>query len=118
MIYTAILFATIVRVIDGDTLVVNLPCDIDLICSNVPLRVMHIDTPEIRGKCHKEKQLAQQAKAITSSMFKEGSTIIIASAKRDKFYRILADVPALSKRLIDEGFARRYEGGVKSSWCN
>lgn len=115
--FTAILFATIVRVVDGDTIVVNLPCDIDVLCSNVPVRIEHIDTPELRGKCDNEKALAKQAKTLVTEMLPKGTTITIAHPKRDKFYRLLADVPRVSKALIDNGLARPYEGGHKDVWC-
>lgn len=115
--FTAILFATIVRVVDGDTLIVNLPCDIDILCSDVSVRIEHIDTPEIRGKCPEEKALALQAKEAVKKLLPVGSTITIASPKRDKYFRILADVPKVSAALVDASLARKYEGDKKFGWC-
>jgi len=115
--FTAILFATIVRVVDGDTLIVNLPCDIDILCSDVSVRIEHIDTPEIRGKCPEEKALALQAKEAVKKILPVGTTITIASPKRDKYFRILADVPKVSSALIGLNLARPYEGDKKSNWC-
>ena len=114
---TAVIFAIIVRVIDGDTFMVNLPCDIDVICKHIPVRLAHIDTPEIKGKCDSEKQLAQQAKTIAEGMLKTGETLVIANAKRDNYFRLLVEVPKLEWALLEAGVARRYEGKKKVGWC-
>lgn len=123
MQFSAILFATIVSVYDGDTFKVNLPCEMDVICKNIPVRIEHIDTPEIRSVCvddHArayEKILAQQAKDITQKILLPGMVITLAHPKRDKYFRLLAEVPLVTAELMKAGVAHLYEGGKKSSWC-
>jgi len=60
---------TIVSCYDADTCRVNLPRSAfnddwayELFGHNIPVRVKGIDTPEIRGKCQKEKDLAYEAR--------------------------------------------------------
>lgn len=118
MKFAALIIATVVRVIDGDTLVVDLPCDIDLVCKSISVRAEHIDTPEIRGKCDKEKDLARQAKKVMTETFPSGDSIILKNTKRDKYFRILANIPEVRDELIAKGLARDYEGGKKLGWCD
>lgn len=117
MQYTAIVIATVLRVIDGDTITVNLPCNIDIICNNIPVRVEHIDTPELHADCDSEREKALEAKAVAENFLPPGSKITLANMKRDKYFRLLADVPKLSDYLIQNNLAKPYEGGTKSNWC-
>ena len=51
---------------DGDTCTVELRgCDLPDIFRKMPVRVNGIDTPEIKGKCQREKALAIEAKTAT-----------------------------------------------------
>jgi endonuclease YncB( thermonuclease family) len=115
--FTAIIFATVVRVIDGDSFVVNLPCDIPVICKNIEVRVAHIDTPELRSKCPAEKLAANEARLMAEKLLPVGSSVAIASPKRDKYFRLLVEVPKVSDALLLNGLARPYEGGKKGGWC-
>jgi endonuclease YncB( thermonuclease family) len=112
------LIATIVSIVDGDTIKVNLPCDQPIFCKAIPVRVGHLDTPEIHGQCPEEKDLALKARAITASYFAVGSKVELVNPRRDQYFRIDADFPELEQKLISMVLAKPYEGGKKKEWCN
>ena len=115
----------VVSVYDGDTLRVDLACYQPLFCSNMPIRIRGIDTPEIRGKCEREKQQARQArdalKGLIEQASKEGREVVLGSPERGKYFRLIADIKidglSIGPTLIKKGFARPYEGGTRSDWC-
>ena len=114
--------ATYVRNYDGDTIILNLPKLHPIIGEKIAIRVDGIDTPEIRGKCDKEKYNAKQAKGMVEDFFKDAEHIDLKNMKRGKYFRIVADVYVdgenLADALIDAGMAVRYDGGKKNnSWC-
>jgi len=90
--------------------------------SLIGIRVAGIDTPELRGKCFEEINRARAAKRITVEMVRNADVIELRSMKRDKYFRIVADVyldgKSLGEELIRTGLARPYNGGPKISWCN
>jgi micrococcal nuclease len=114
--------AIYVRNYDGDTITFNLPSLHPIIGDKISIRVNGIDTPEIRGKCEKEKYDAKQAKEIVSNILKNAEHITLKNMKRGKYFRIAADVVVdgenLADVLIDAGMAVRYDGGKKThNWC-
>jgi len=109
-------------VYDGDTFRVTISGYPNVVGERIPVRVNGIDTPEMRGKCSKEKELARKAKQFTVSKLRNASAIELKNMKRGKYFRIVADVYIDGKNLGDElfnnGLAVRYDGGKKSKdWC-
>ena len=49
-----------------------------------------IDTPEIRGKCPNEKQLAKKAKDRVNQILKAAGNIELRHIRRGKYFRIIA----------------------------
>ena len=114
--------AIYVRYYDGDTITFNLPKLHPIIGKKIAVRVNGIDTPEIRGKCDKEKYDAEQAKGMVEDFLKDAERIDLKNMGRGKYFRIVADVYAdgenLAEALIDSGMAVKYDGGKKNtSWC-
>ena len=114
--------AIYVRNYDGDTITFNLPNLHPIIGKKIAVRINGIDTPEIRGKCDKEKYDAKQAKGMVEDLLKDAERIDLKNIQRGKYFRIIADVYAdgenLAKALVDSGMAVRYNGGKKNSrWC-
>ena len=118
-------FCKITRVIDGDTVDVNIDLGFD-IHHLARVRMMGIDTPESRTRNLEEKALGLASKARLKELLK-GKKIKIETSKegKGKFGRVLADVIAIDKegteincnqRLIEEGHARPYFGGKKVPW--
>ena len=86
------------------------------------VRILGIDTPEIRAKCDEEKKLALEARALANKLFREAKDIEFANLKWDKYGgRVLVDVYLDGKlykdEIINAGLARPYDGGTKEEWC-
>ena len=114
--------AIYVRNYDGDTITFNLPGLHPIIGEKISIRVNGIDTPEIRGKCEKEKYDAQQAKEMVADILKDADQIVLRNMERGKYFRIAADVIVdgenLADILIETGVAVRYDGEKKThKWC-
>ena len=114
--------AIYVRYYDGDTITFNLPKLHPIIGKKIAVRVNGIDTPEIKGKCDKEKYDAEQAKGMVEDFLKDAERIDLKNMERGKYFRIVADVYAdgenLAEALVDSGMAVRYNGGKKNvRWC-
>jgi len=110
--------AIYIRNYDGDTITFNLPSLHPIVGEKISIRVNGIDTPEIRGKCEKEKYDAKQAQEMVADILKDAERINLKNMKRGKYFRIAADVYVdgenLADILIDAGMAIRYEGGKKT----
>ena len=107
---------------DGDTITVDIPYVSPILGDSISVRVNGIDTPEIKGKCEKEEKLAKEAKKFVNNILRSSSKINLKNIKRDKYFRILADVETsqgdLANLLLDNGFAVEYDGGTKTkNWC-
>jgi micrococcal nuclease len=115
--------AIYVRNYDGDTITFNLPGLHPIIGKKINIRVNGIDTPEIKGKCKKEKYEAQQARDMVADILKSAEKITLRNMKRGKYFRIAADViidgENLADVLIEAGMAIKYNGGKKThKWCD
>ena len=114
--------ALYIRNYDGDTITFNLPNLHPIIGDKISIRVNGIDTPEIRGKCDKEKYDAKQAKEMVADILKDAERITLKNMERGKYFRIMADVIVdgedLGEVLVEAGMAIRYDGGKKThKWC-
>lgn len=120
-IYGDITINEVTSIYDADTFRVNISSWPEIIRKRVPVRVLGIDAPEIRGKCEIEKKMARQAKEFTVAKLREGKQIILRNIQRGKYFRILANVSIdgedLGKQLIQAGLARPYDGGKRQGWC-
>lgn len=108
---------------DGDTITVNLNCDIPLFCKKMSIRVNGIDTPEIKGNCDKEKILGKEAKHFVYLQLKSHKFIDLRNCKKGKYFRLVCDVYyndiLLSQKLLNQNLAVKYYGGKKNkNWCN
>jgi len=127
--YYASLSAQYVSNFDGDTITVNLPYSIpDVFSRAIPVRVRHIDTPEMTGDGKCEKDLAQKAKDVVASLLKNAKRIELKELGRDKYFRLLSKVVVTTKEgkkivlsdyLLTKKYAVPYEGGTKNKidWC-
>ncbi len=109
---------SVASIYDGDTFKINLNCSLAVYCEKVPVRVRGVDTPEIKGKTAREKNLAQQAKSFTEKFLQE-KPITLTNCGRDKYFRLLCDVQNgagkdLAQELIKRDFGYSYQGGTKS----
>ena len=118
--------AEVVRVIDGDSIKVIAEI-FPHIEANLNVRLEGIDTPELRGKCEKEKQLARAAKAFVEAQFPASGNpwVLLRNVRDDKYSgRVVATVhitktETLNQMLLDSGHAVVYTGrGKRKDWCN
>lgn len=119
----AIAISELISVYDGDTFFVNINDLPDVFGKRIGVRVNNIDTPELkRYKCKKEKDLAIVARQHTFDLLSKATVIELRNIKRDKYFRIVADVYAdginLSNSLYKKNLGFLYDGGTKKSFCD
>jgi len=114
----------ILRVIDGDTLVIEANYLPEPLEPELKLRIIGVDTPEkgSRAKCDEERILSNKAKSFVEEQIKIATTIQIKLDSWDKYGgRVLGDVfldgKSLKNELLNAKLAKSYDGGKKSSWC-
>ena len=117
--------ARILRVSDGDTVVVEALWVIPPMKKEIAIRVYGVDTPEkgFRGQCDSERQRGEQASEFTKLVVKSTKKHQVIYYGWDKFGgRALGDMIldgySLRALLIKNGYAREYYGEAKTSWCN
>ena len=121
--------AQILRVSDGDTVVIAAPFLPPPLKPELAVRVYGVDTPEkgFRAQCESEKQRGEAASAFTknaiASAAAQGGKFQATLYGWDKFGgRVLGDIlvngQSLRAALIANGYAREYYGEAKQSWCN
>ena len=120
--YGSITVDEIRSIYDADTFRVTINGWPDIIGKGIPIRVLGVDAPEMRGKCEAEKILARQAKQYTVALLRSGKVIELKNTQRGKYFRILANViidgESLADSLVSNGLARRYDGGKRGGWCD
>lgn len=117
--------AQILRVNDGDTVVISAPFLPKPLKPELAIRVFGVDTPEkgFRAQCPSEDQRGQAATAFTKNAVASTQRHQVIIYGWDKFGgRVLGDMilngVSLRAELIRNGFAREYYGEAKQSWCN
>jgi endonuclease YncB( thermonuclease family) len=118
--------ARVDAVIDGDTIratVYKWPGETE----EEVFRIRGLDSPEMRGDCQAEKDLARAAKLYLESIIKENKNMVrltligCNSTEGGGFGRCLANVSVgsvlVSDELIRAGLARPNFGEKRSGWC-
>lgn len=120
--YGNVTVSEVTSIYDADTFRVNISNWPEIIGKRVPVRVLGVDAPEIRGKCEAEKIAARKAKQFTVAALRNASKIELRNIQRGKYFRILADVYMdgrnLATELINSGHGRPYKGGKREGWCH
>lgn len=116
--------AQILRVSDGDTVVIAAPFLPQPLKPELAVRIYGVDTPEkgFRGQCDSEKQRGEAASVFTKNLVNASQQRQVVLYSWDKFGgRVLGDIilngVSLRSELIRNGFAREYYGDAKQSWC-
>lgn len=114
--------AEVTSIYDGDTFRANIKNYPPIVGERIGIRVNGIDTPEMRGKCEQEKKAAQAAKQFTVDKLRNAKKIELRNMKRDKYFRILADVfvdgENLAALLLKAKHGIEYHGDTKQGWCD
>lgn len=115
---------TIVRAVDGDTIVIAAPYLLAPLKPELGVRIFGVDTPEkgFRAKCTSEKVRGEQASVFVKDLIAGTKKHQVVLYDWDKFGgRVLGDIlfdgMSLRELLIKNGFARAYFGDAKQSWC-
>ena len=116
--------ATIVRVNDGDTVVISAPFLPAPLKPELAVRIFGVDTPEkgFRAQCPQEDARGQAATQFTKKAVASAQKHQVVLYGWDKFGgRVLGDMvlngQSLRTQLIQNGYAREYYGEAKQSWC-
>ena len=122
MTYGDVTVSEVVSVYDGDTFKVHIACWPGIVGYRISVRIVGIDTFEIRGKCQAEKDQAKLAKQFVTNHLQSAQIVELRNIKRGKYFRILADVFVdeinLAEAIIEAGLAVVYDGGTKTkNWC-
>lgn len=113
--------ARVVKVRDGDTVEVEAfvwPMQ----TVSVAVRLRHVDAPELRGKCERERDAARRARDRLADLAGDG-VVEIRHVAGDKYFgRVLAEmgtptVPDFAAVLLREGLVDAYDGGRRRDWC-
>ncbi|SPY45164.1 thermonuclease family protein [Photobacterium damselae] len=113
----------ITSVYDGDTFRAYLPGITPQDKQSTRIRIRHIDTPEIKGQCVYEKDLAAKARGYGMELLTGSRSITLSQLGRDRYGRLLATVTlngniSYANKMLSAGLARPYEGGRRNSWCH
>jgi endonuclease YncB( thermonuclease family) len=116
--------AQIVRINDGDTVVIAAPFLPAPLKPELAVRIFGVDTPEkgFRAQCPQEDARGKAATEFTKSAIEASQKRQVVLYNWDKFGgRVLGDIildgKSLRQGLIANGFAREYFGEAKTSWC-
>jgi micrococcal nuclease len=101
---------TVTRIVDGDTVDVDIDLGFGMVYKKQRVRMMGIDTPESRTKDLEEKFYGKQAKKFLTSRLKE-TEVELVSHDKGKFGRILGELFITVKENEDT----RYEIANKKS---
>jgi micrococcal nuclease len=113
---------TVIKIVDGDTVDVDIDLGFGVCLKDERVRIMGIDTPESRTSDRVEDLFGEAAKARLKELMKHGGKLITTEDKhgedmKGKFGRILGDFEIDGKRvtdiMIEEGHAVAYFGGSK-----
>ncbi len=108
---------------DADTITFEIAGVHPLLGREIPIRVLGVDTPEMKGKSPCEKDRARKAQSFVADKLRQARRIDLKNISRDKYFRIDAEVEIdgkpLSRMLLDAQLAVSYDGGTKqdTDWC-
>jgi len=112
----------VIKVVDGDTVDVDIDLGFGVTLTDERVRIMGIDTPESRTRDKVEDLFGEAAKARLKELMKHGAKLITTEDRKGedmkgKFGRILGDFKVDGKLvtdiLVEEGHAVAYFGGSK-----
>ncbi len=94
--------AEVIRVIDGDSLLVRVGIWIDQIVT-VSVRLRGVDAPELRADCPAERGAARRAKLYLTAAIRDDRVILRDIESGVYHGRVLADVATLDGRNLSDG---------------
>ena len=115
--------SSLIKIIDGDTIDVDLDLGFSVVLKKQRVRLAGINTPESRTRDREQKKYGLAAKARLKELLAEDSPLVIKISidkkARGKYGRILGTVwkgnDNINEKLVDEGHAIAYYGGTKNA---
>lgn len=118
---------TVLKVVDGDTIDVDIDLGFGMSYKNQRVRLMGIDTPESRTKDLVEKKFGKASKKHLKHLLESAPRLSLISHDKGKFGRILGELFAhyeeghpvfehefsINQKMIDDHHAVDYGGGNK-----
>ena len=112
----------LIKIVDGDTIDVDIDLGMNTVKANERIRLAGIDTPESRTTDKFEKSLGLESKEYLKSKLKAAKKIVIKTELPDsteKYGRMLGwiyldeDTVSLNEQMINDGYAWAYMGATK-----
>ena len=114
---------TVVKIVDGDTVDVDIDLGFGIWMRNERIRLLGIDTPESRTRDKEEKKYGLAAKKYLKEKLNDRGRIVLKTKKNaeGKFGRILGELwrttdyadKSINQYLVDEHHAVQYYGQSK-----
>jgi micrococcal nuclease len=104
--------ATVVKVIDGDTVKLNIDLGFNMSWTT-PCRLAGVNTDELKAKDIVLQESAKGAKTFMEFLLKEGAKVIIKSKSLDKYKRPIVILQTengmnINEELVLKGYAKPY----------
>ena len=117
----------IVRVIDGDTVVVDASADLPPELADLRVRLRDVDTPEAghRAGCDAEREAAARATTFVGDLFDAAISAVVRDPEWGKWGgRVVADIVlddkySLAELVVNFGHGRKHGGALaRLGWCD
>ena len=111
--------AVVTRIVDGDTIDVDVDLGFSVWLKKQRVRMMGIDTPESRTRDLEEKKFGLLSKQYLVDRIPVGSSVELESHGKGKFGRILGTIYevdqalSINAKMIEDGYAVAYTGQSK-----
>ena len=94
--------------------------------TNLKVRLLGLDAPELRSQCELERCLAHRAKRVLEAFVtNDGDPALrLQGCVRDKYFRLTCDIlrptgESAAETMLRSGLAIRYDGQTKLyDWCS
>tara|TARA_R100000781_G_scaffold54626_1_gene35674 strand:+ start:71 stop:484 length:414 start_codon:yes stop_codon:yes gene_type:complete len=109
----------VTRVVDGDTVDVDIDLGFSVVLKKQRVRLYEIDTPESRTRDKEEKKFGLLAKNYLKKVCESGEQILLVSHDKGKFGRILGELfvegedKSINMHMVDNFHAVYYYGQNK-----
>ena len=84
--------AVVVRVCDGDTVVVDIPEYPPIIGKSIRVRLAGVNAPELRDPDPEVRRAAEEARQAMAALLPPGTAVTLTRLARDKYFRLNAVV--------------------------
>ncbi len=85
--YGNVTVSEVTSIYDADTFRVNIKGYPPIAGERIPVRVLGVDAPELRGKCESEKIKAREAIQFTVQALRSAKTIELRNMNRGKYFQ-------------------------------